>query len=62
METQTSATVVDRSVIDDLIALVETRVAASRELQPLWQAWTSEPYVSIFWWKRKCLGCRGGTR
>ena len=29
VETQTSAIVVDRSVIDDLIALVETRVAAS---------------------------------
>ena len=28
VETQTSAVVVDRSVIDDLIALVETRVAA----------------------------------
>ena len=29
VETQTSAIVVDRSVIDDLIALVETRVAVS---------------------------------
>ena len=29
VEAQTSAIVVDRSVIDDLIALVETRVAAS---------------------------------
>ena len=29
VEAQTSAVVVDRSVIDDLIALVETRVAAS---------------------------------
>ena len=29
VETQTSVIVVDRSVIDDLIALVETRVAAS---------------------------------
>ena len=29
MEAQTSAFVVDRSVIDDMIALVETRVAAS---------------------------------
>ena len=29
MEAQTSAIVVDRSVIDDLIALVETRIAAS---------------------------------
>ena len=29
VETQTSAIVVDRSVIYDLIALVETRVAAS---------------------------------
>ena len=29
VETQTSAIVVDRSGIDDLIALVETRVAAS---------------------------------
>ena len=29
VETQTSAIVVDRSVIDDLIALVETRIAAS---------------------------------
>ena len=29
VETQTSATVVDRSVIDDLIVLIETRVAAS---------------------------------
>ena len=29
VEAQTSATGVDRSVIDDLIALVETRVAAS---------------------------------
>ena len=31
VEAQTSAIVVDRSVIDDLIALVETRVAASVE-------------------------------
>ena len=29
VESQTSATVVDRSVIDDLIVLIETRVAAS---------------------------------
>ena len=29
VEAQTSAVVVDKSVIDDLIALVETRVAAS---------------------------------
>ena len=29
VEAQTSAVIVDRSVIDDLIALVETRVAAS---------------------------------
>ena len=29
VEAQTSAVVVDRSVIDDLIALIETRVAAS---------------------------------
>ena len=29
VEAQTSAIVVDRSVIDDLIALVETRIAAS---------------------------------
>ena len=29
LETQTSAIVVDRSVIDDLIALVETKVAVS---------------------------------
>ena len=29
VETQTSAIVVDRSVIDDLIVLVETRIAAS---------------------------------
>ena len=29
VETQTSAIVVDRSVIDDLIALVETKVAVS---------------------------------
>ena len=29
VETQTSAVVVDRSVIDDLIAIVETKVAVS---------------------------------
>ena len=29
VEAQTSAIVVDRSVIDDLIALIETRIAAS---------------------------------
>ena len=27
------------------------------ELQPLWQAWSFEPCVSIFWWERKCSGC-----
>ena len=26
-------------------------------IQPLWQAWSFEPCVSIFWWKRKCSGC-----
>ena len=56
METLTSATVVDRSVINDLIALVE------RKFQSLKQTWTFEPSVSIFWWERKCPGCRGGTR
>ena len=37
VEIQTSAIVVDRSVIDDPIALVETRVAI------MWQAWSFEP-------------------
>ena len=32
------------------------------KLQSLWQTWTFEPSVSIFWWERKCSGCRGGTR
>ena len=53
VETQTSAIVVDRSVIDDLIALVETRVAASVASVVIW------PCVSNFWWERKCSG---GTR
>ena len=35
---------------------------SKRELQPLWQAWSFEPSVSIFWRKRKCSGCWGGTR
>ena len=52
VETTTSATVVDKSVIDDLIA----------QLQSLWQTWTFEPSVSIFWWERKSSGCRGETR
>ena len=50
VEAQTSAIVVDRSVIDDLIALIETRVAAS-------VASVFEPSVSTFWWERKCSGC-----
>ena len=58
VETRTSAIVVDRSVIADLIALVETRV----ESCSLWQVWTFESCVSIFWWERKFSGCRGGTR
>ena len=37
VEIQTSAVVVDRSVIDDPIALVEARVAI------MWQAWSFEP-------------------
>ena len=49
VETQTSAIVVDRSVIDDLIALVETKVAVSVAHQ-------------VCRWERKCSGCRGGTR
>ena len=53
----TSAIVVDRPVIDDLIALVETKVAVS-----VANVWTFEPSVLIFWWERKCPGCRGGTR
>ena len=52
VEAQTSAIVVDRSVIDDLIALVEKR------MQPLWQAWSFEPSVSIFWWERKFSDCQ----
>ena len=51
VETQTSAIVVDRSVIDDLMP------SSKRELQPLWQAWSFEPCVSTFWWERKCSGC-----
>ena len=40
-----------------------TRLPSSkRELQSLLQAWTFEPSVSIFWWERKCSGCRSGTR
>ena len=50
VEAQTSAIVVDKSVIDDLIALIETRVAAS-------VASVFEPSVSTFWWERKCSGC-----
>ena len=53
VETQTSAIVVDRSGIDDLIALVETRV---------WQTWAFEPSVSIFWWERnaRAVGAEPG--
>ena len=51
VETLTSAIVLDRSVIDDLIALIKTK------MQPLWQARSFEPSVSIFWWERKCSGC-----
>ena len=39
VETQTSAFVVDSSVIEDLIVLVKTR------LQSLWETWTLEPHV-----------------
>ena len=31
--------------------------SSKRELQPLWQAWSFELCVLIFWWERKCSGC-----
>ena len=45
---QTSAVIVDRSVIDDLVALRRTESCS-----PFGKTWTFEP---IFWWETRVLG------